>query len=144
MLNVVESGNMSPRRFAAMHGIDQDEGDSATIETAISRRDKCIAAGLNPDAVFPPASGESTTATAVVTEEGEVEQVEGDVAATAFNGAQVTALSDLATAVTEGSLQKSSAKAIAAAAFPLLTEEQLDAIFDPLVVAPPQAEGEQN
>tara|TARA_R110000803_G_scaffold2277_3_gene7621 strand:+ start:1467 stop:3143 length:1677 start_codon:yes stop_codon:yes gene_type:complete len=136
LLSIVESGNMSARRFSEMHGIDQDAEDQTTVDTAVSRRAKCEAAGLNVDSVFPPPSGEPSAPTSMVDEQGEVVEVDGDIQATALNGAQITALSDLATAVTEGRLAKDSAKAMAAAAFPLLTQDQIDAIFDPLEVMP--------
>jgi SPP1 family phage portal protein len=58
----------------------------------------------------------------------------GDVQATALNGAQITGLIDLATAAADGTLTIESAKAIAAAAFPLMTKEELDAIFNKIIV----------
>lgn len=57
---------------------------------------------------------------------------EGNVAATALNGAQVAALLEIVGQVTAGTLPPGSASAIIAAAFPLLTLEQIDAIMGDL------------
>lgn len=51
---------------------------------------------------------------------------------TALNGAQVTSLVDLASQVAAGKLPVDSAVAIAAAAFPAVPPETVNAIFDPL------------
>lgn len=56
---------------------------------------------------------------------------------TALNGAQVTALVDLIVQAREGVIPVDAAQAIAAAAFPLMTPEQLAAIFNPVRSAPP-------
>lgn len=61
----------------------------------------------------------------------------GDAAAaeqalTGMNGAQVTAISGLASQVANGDLPKDTAVAIARAAFPMLPESDIDSIFDPL------------
>ena len=55
-----------------------------------------------------------------------------DVQSTALNGAQVTALLDLAAKVTEGRIPLESARAMAKAAFPLVGAEDIDSIFTPL------------
>lgn len=55
-----------------------------------------------------------------------------DVQASVMNGAQVTALQGLLAAVTAGELPPESARAAIAAAFPLLTTEQIDAMISPL------------
>jgi HK97 family phage portal protein len=60
------------------------------------------------------------------------------IADTALNGAQVTSLVDLATAVGVGQLPKDTAIAIAASAFPAIASEQIRAMFDPIAVAPAQ------
>lgn len=56
----------------------------------------------------------------------------GDVQGTALNGAQVQALADLANKVAMGELPASTAKAIAAASFPLISPATLADIFDGL------------
>jgi HK97 family phage portal protein len=56
----------------------------------------------------------------------------GDAAATALNGAQVQALSDLAMQVATGQLPADTAQAIASAAFPLVPATTMDSIFGPL------------
>jgi phage gp29-like protein len=55
-----------------------------------------------------------------------------DVQSTALNGAQVTSLVDLAAEVAQGTLPIETARAIAAAAFPLVKKEEINRIFDPL------------
>jgi len=59
--------------------------------------------------------------------------VSGDVQAAALNGAQVTALVEIALKVASGELPRESAKAIAGAAFPLVSPAQLAAIFDSII-----------
>jgi HK97 family phage portal protein len=56
-----------------------------------------------------------------------------DLAATALNGAQVTSLVELATSAANGLLPIDSVRAMAAAAFPAIPRETIDAIFDPIV-----------
>ena len=56
-----------------------------------------------------------------------------DVQSTALNGAQVTSLVDLAAQVSAGTLPIETARAIAAAAFPLVDKADIDAIFAPLI-----------
>ena len=65
------------------------------------------------------------------------------IADTALNGAQVTSLVDLATAVGTGALPKETAIAIAAAAFPAIAPNQIRAMFDPIerVASPDQLSG---
>jgi HK97 family phage portal protein len=57
------------------------------------------------------------------------------IADTALNGAQVTSLVDLATAVGVGQLPKDTAIAIAASAFPAIAADQIRAMFDPIQLA---------
>ena len=64
----------------------------------------------------------------------------GDVQATALNGAQVAALVEIALKVATGELPRDSAKAIARASFPLVSEQLIDAIFDSIVPKPPAEE----
>jgi hypothetical protein len=56
----------------------------------------------------------------------------GNVQETALNGAQVQALNELVQEVAIGRLPMETAQAIAAAAFPLITKENLGKIFLPL------------
>ena len=63
--------------------------------------------------------------------------------ATALNGAQVAALVEIALKVATGELPRDSAKAIARAAFPLVSEELIDAIFDSIIPKPPAEEQPQ-
>lgn len=58
----------------------------------------------------------------------------GEVQSTALNGAQVTALVELAAKVQAGELPKESAKAIAKASFPLVSDQVLSSIFDGITV----------
>jgi lambda family phage portal protein len=61
-----------------------------------------------------------------------VEAAPADIAASAFNGAQVTSLVDILTQVGTGAIPKTSSKAILAAAFPMLSQAIIDAIIDPI------------
>lgn len=63
---------------------------------------------------------------------------EADVQGTALNGAQVTALAELASQVAQGLLPLASARAIAVAAFPAVTAATIDAIFGPLASFTPE------
>lgn len=57
-----------------------------------------------------------------------------DVQGQALNGAQVTSMVEICSQVVAGNLPKASAKAMIAAAFPLLTETAVSAIIDPIEV----------
>lgn len=81
-----------------------------------------------------PAAAPATTEEAAKT---------GDVQATAMNGAQVQALASLVAQVAAGQMPADSAKAVAAAAFPLLTAEEINAIFAPLAKFEPSRPAEQ-
>jgi hypothetical protein len=67
---------------------------------------------------------------AAQTEAPQVAAAPEDIQDTALNGAQVTALMELAQSVATGTLTPEAAKAIAAAAFPLITEDIINRIFD--------------
>jgi lambda family phage portal protein len=69
-----------------------------------------------------------------------VAATQGDIQATALNGAQVTALVALAAQVANGQLPLETAKAIAKAAFPLVPDAEVDAIFAPLTKFTPKPE----
>lgn len=55
-----------------------------------------------------------------------------DIQGEALNGAQVTSLVDIITQVGAGALPKDTAKALIAAAFPLLSQQSVSAIVDPV------------
>lgn len=61
-----------------------------------------------------------------------------NVQAAALNGAQVTSLVDIASKVATGQLPLESAKAIAKAAFPLISAEDIDSIFKSLASFKPE------
>jgi HK97 family phage portal protein len=63
---------------------------------------------------------------------GEGGSLSSNVQTEALNGAQVTALLDIAKSVTEGTLPPGSARGVIAAAFPLLTTEQIESVIGPL------------
>ena len=73
-----------------------------------------------PNTTQPPAAGDHVAAQAA---QGAVVQD------TALNGAQISSLQDIVVQAATGVIPITSAKALAAAAFPLLTPQQLDAIF---------------
>ncbi|NBW39232.1 MAG: hypothetical protein EBR30_30275, partial [Cytophagia bacterium] len=71
-----------------------------------------------------------------LTEQVQVDTTTGaptDVAATALNGAQITSLVDIAMQAAAGAIPVTSAKAIVSAAFPTLSQAQVDAIFNSIV-----------
>ena len=82
---------------------------------------------------------DSVPALALPSSDGSSAQT-GDVQATALNGAQVAALVEIALKVATGELPRESAKAIARAAFPLVSDELIDAIFESIVPKPPAEE----
>jgi len=57
LLEIVRTGAMSTRRFAEMHGLDEEAEEDAAIAAAVRRKEKCEAAGLYVTDVFPPAPG---------------------------------------------------------------------------------------
>lgn len=57
LLEIVRTGAMSTRRFAEMHGLDEEAEEDAAIAAAVRRKNKCEAAGLSVTDVFPPAPG---------------------------------------------------------------------------------------
>ena len=61
---------------------------------------------------------------------------------TALNGAQVAALADLASQVALGQLPLGTARAIARAAFPAVSDQTLDSIFKPLATFTPEVASE--
>jgi hypothetical protein len=89
----------------------------------ISSGVESVATDPNRAPVETPVAGEPTTELP----EGEVEEVVQD---NALNGAQVQALLELAQSVASGLLPQESAKGIAVAAFPLLSQEIINRIFD--------------
>lgn len=82
---------------------------------------------------------DSVPAIALPSSDGSSAQT-GDVQATALNGAQVAALVEIALKVATGELPRESAKAIARAAFPLVSDDLIDAIFESIVPKPPAEE----
>lgn len=89
--------------------------------------------GERPDTDKTDASGTDANAGAAT----------DDVQATALNGAQVQALSDLASQVAQGQLPVESAIAMARASFPLVAEEVINSIFKPLASFTPEQTPEQ-
>lgn len=75
-------------------------------------------------AEIAPAASQTTTTT---TEET-------NVAATALNGAQITSLVEILIQTATGVIPKDSARGVVAAAFPTLTTQQIDEIFNSIVV----------
>jgi HK97 family phage portal protein len=57
-----------------------------------------------------------------------------DVQATALNGAQVTSLLEIVTQASQGLITIETAKALVAAAFPLMPQSQIDSIFAKMIV----------
>lgn len=96
------------------------------------------ALGLDPREETP----EEEPTTAPVAEGAAPALAGADVAATALNGAQVDALSSLASQVALGQLPLASARAIAVAAFPMVPMETIDAVFSPLANFTPEVPNE--
>lgn len=61
-----------------------------------------------------------------------------EVQATALNGAQIAALVSIATAVADGTFDADTGKSITAACFPLMSEEDINSIFDNIEVKEPE------
>ena len=88
-----------------------------------------ISGGIESVATDPNAAPIDAPVTAD-NESAQTEAAPEDIQSTALNGAQVTALMELAQSVATGTLTSEAAKAIAAAAFPLITEDIVNRIFD--------------
>ncbi len=76
--------------------------------------------------------GQSTMGVAVQGAEIGAPAPQTDVQSTALNGAQVTALLELAAKVSNKEIPLETARAMAQAAFPLVSKDEIDRIFDPL------------
>ena len=133
-------GAMTISEFAAMYGADgaehirelREEMHSVNprltpeqIDDLITKRLFGVEAPASAAAPAATSEGKDDTGSA-----GDVAASTGSVQATALNGAQVDALKELAMAVASGELPQGSAKAIARAAFPLVPEATISAIFD--------------
>jgi len=102
---------------------------SAEMEVSpaeISGGVESVATDPNRAPIGAPVEGEVADGT---TPEGAAQQAE-NIEDTALNGAQVTALLELAKAVGQGLLTQEAGKAIATAAFPLISQEVINRIFD--------------
>ena len=75
-----------------------------------------------------PATSQASTAT------DNAPAQDTNVAATALNGAQITSLVEILVQTATGIIPKDSAKGVVQAAFPTLTQQQVDAIFNSIVV----------
>lgn len=76
-----------------------------------------------------PAIDEEADGATVAASTSDDAAASGDIQATALNGAQITALIGLVSSIKEGTVTKESALAIVRAAFPLLADDQITAIF---------------
>ncbi len=132
VLEIVRQGGMSIRTFAEMHGLDEEMEEDAAILTAKRRIEKCEAAGVPIQSAFPEITAPALSP--VVSPDGQTVDSAAagaeTVQDTALNGAQVQALVEIATAVATGLLPIESGKSIARAAFPLVSEEIINSIFD--------------
>jgi hypothetical protein len=119
---------------AAMATDPMPQGDSSIPDSVDFPDTETDDIQETPDA--PDAPGTAPAAAVPATETA--------VQDTALNGAQVSALVDLIVQVRSGVVPVDAAQAIAAAAFPLMTPEQIAAIFAPLrsagVIEPPEPE----
>lgn len=96
------------------------------------------------DDTVTEAPAETTSVDASATDTVQAAASDINVASTALNGAQVQALLELATAVSSNQLPSESARAIAAAAFPTVAPEVLDAVFKPLSSFTPASAPQQS
>ena len=76
-----------------------------------------------------PAIDEGSDVVGIAASTSDDAAASGDIQATALNGAQITALIGLVSSIKEGTVTKESALAIVRAAFPLLADDQITAIF---------------
>lgn len=79
-----------------------------------------------------PVSGISSSDGLSGSDVSEIEPGVADVQQTALNGAQVAALQEIVSAAAEGRIPVGTAGAMIAAAFPLLSQQEIDAILRPL------------
>jgi len=114
--------------------VDQDDLEERTGYT------------LRPDASVLPAVAaaqpSAPVAAAPETKPAEAAAEATNVAATAMNGAQVTALLDIITKVSLGEIDRSVAPAVIKAAFPLLAEAEIASMIPPVKAEKPQASAE--
>ena len=89
-------------------------GDSFTVNTQVEE-EKDVPVEATPAATPGSAPAQDTS-----------------LQAQAFNGAQVTSLVEILTKVGEGNMPKETAKAALKASFPLLTDQQINGMIDPI------------
>jgi hypothetical protein len=90
------------------------EGDGYSMETAVEPYE-----APTPETTPEPGSGPAPQ--------------DASLQAQALNGAQVTSILEILSKVATGEIPKTSAKATIKAAFPLLSEQQIGAMIDPIV-----------
>ena len=123
----LQSGILSPQTATAQAGLDYAQ-EQENIE-----QHRGAVEGANG---VEPVDYEGGDTTATTTDA----VVGGDVQATALNGAQVSAMIDIAVQTATAALPKETAKALIAAAFPLVTPEKINSIIDPIEAKEPEPE----
>jgi lambda family phage portal protein len=124
-------------RISPLRDIIADGGGDVYEVLAKFKEDEDLAASLGISLTADD-GGSGDAATASTFTEGDSGETQdsneeaaaaGEIQSTGMNGAQIASLIKLAGEVGEGIIPLESAKAIAAAAFPLLTQEEIDKIF---------------
>jgi capsid protein len=117
------------RNFAAelgvIIGVEQAQSQAVIVEEPQADAPQLEPAASDPngDSVEAPVTDDGQTIKDAASSAQNIDE-------TALNGAQVQALLELAQSVARGEIPVESAKGIAAAAFPLLSQEILNRIFD--------------
>ena len=120
-----EKENMNPIEGGDVYMQPMNMQSLATAPTAAPATDPSLVAVPTPETQDPTAIAAPAAAAGA------------DVASTALNGAQITSLVDLVTQVGQKLIPIASAKAIAIASFPFLSQSVVDQIFNGLDSVPP-------
>lgn len=141
-VNLMEHGMLNPMQHWIDGGQDPETVAASMVKWALIKKDAAEKAGIPVEDIFgsgpskPLSTSESITETVNpdvsgaggIVGEGESVAI-GAPAGAGLNGAQISALNDLATKVAKGEMPISSAKSIAQSAFPTISPDALESIF---------------
>ena len=135
----VRSGAMTLAEYCGQYGTSEGDHIAQLVREMIAINPSITEQQARESVQRRLFGADSVPAMSLPSSDGSTSQA-ADVQATALNGAQCAALVEIALKVALGELPRESAKAIARAAFPLVSEELIDAIFDSIVPKPPAAD----
>jgi len=138
----VRTGAMTLAEYCGQYGVSEGEHIAQLVREMLAINPTLTEQQARESVQRRLYGADSVPAVALPSSDGSSAQT-GDMQATALNGAQVAALVEIALKVATGELPRESAKAIARAAFPLVSEELIDAIFDSIIPKPPAEEQPQ-